>query len=208
MSNTRSYLNRNSKTAFTALLACAAGIACLAGPAPASAAADGVAVPKFTDITSNQAKIDAARGDLNTKIDAEKAKLDQLDALISELIILHSEITVMGGDLQVLESSSMESSSEMIERIDSGREFFNAQLAELLSPELAAQVSQELDAARQTFTATATFSDGTNEDITTRLGALDIRFGSLRDELAAAKEESASLDTAIKASWNLKENVK
>ena len=175
------------------IAASAAFVICFVSPGTASA----VAIPKFLDYMKKGKRVEE-----NNPVVV--SKLGEIEKLLSEVDALRSENNQLVQEMQTDEAALGEEAT----RFEEAQKIFDEQVASVLSPELVAQVSQELESARQTFTATATFSDGSSSDVTDKMGALDGSFSSFQALLAEIKQQAGELDTAIKASWNLKENVK
>lgn len=195
------------------IAASAAFVICIAGPGSASAA-EAVAIPKFLDYMKKgkrseaEARIDATRAEISAKIDAMTALLLSIEEQSSQVEALRSEISSLSSQLETDSSVSAADIDSFISLVDDGTTVFTEQVAILLSPELAAQVTQELESTRQALTATATFSDGSTEDLSERMGALEGSFGDFKSALEAIKKDAGTLDAAVKGSWNIKANVK
>lgn len=186
--NSLRHLARIGLTALVAVSTCVCME--LSSPAPARAAADGVAVPKFIDIT---AKATA----LNAKIDQEIAKLQAVDALLKEIDALHAEIETMSSEIDADRASAGEEQAAALAALQDATTVFNDQIAGILDPEVVKQVALNLQTLTTQAQAIGTFFDGSTEDITSFTVQTRDAFGNLQSSLDQLKLRSTEASVAL-----------
>lgn len=162
-------------------------------------------------ISLNNSRSNAYRiqGEIQTEVSAVDAQLAALQQQMADLEAHRAKLESLKAELDAALADAATEDAGLQEQYDQAAQLFSEQIAPLLSPESAASVSAELEAQRQSAAAGASpDAADTSSEVTDGLENLGSLIGELKTALDQAKQGSGSLDTAVKASWNLKENVK
>jgi DNA repair exonuclease SbcCD ATPase subunit len=159
------------------------------------------------DYNSSRSNKSGLQGEIQTEVAALDAQLAALQQQMADLEARGARIESLSAELETAESDLATEGEDLAAQYDEASQLFADQIAPLLSPESVAAVTKELEAQRQAV-AIATFSDGSSRDLTESLSELGDVLDGLKTALEQAKDKSGTLDSAIKATWNLKENVK
>lgn len=171
----------------------------VAQPGGGSDPSTAVAIPKFLDYMK--------KGKRSEDLDSLAAKLGQLDGMLNglqdklgEIDALKSEIVVMGGDLVLSDSAMLQQAGEGQQQVETAAQYFSQNIAVLLDPALAEQVSSSLSSLQQQLDATAG-GGAQGDDFEARLSALDERVSALLTALSEASQASGDTSTEAAKRW-------
>lgn len=135
-------------------------------------------------------------------LDTMEALLATLTEQLSQLQALSTEIQTLGQEVQDAETQNAEEGADHVARLEDAKKAFDEQVAGELDSDVADAVTASLDAAH----AEASDQADAAQDATLpeQIEALNQTIADLQ----AALDEMKALQSAVKASWNLKENVK